>query len=269
MGPGRPQQQVPGEGGAALGQQHLQPGIPAQQAHHPLAGQHGGLGLAREQQAEAVTVVVGQGGAPQPPQALRVLPGQGDRHPGGGGQHQPAGQAGVEQQVPALGPAPGQVGPAAQHQHPGAVGPGEGQGAGAGGPWSRASGAAIGVSRSIRAGVPMGCRSAGLSSAAQPSLSCSRPVRGAVARASTWAGSSRSWLRQGLGRRRAQAGGRSPRLASSSGSWRSQPASRVRAEAAPRRSRVRRLRGGVGGGGKGAPIQRTVGGGGPRSVTQA
>ena len=44
--PHRTEQQVPAQGAPLLGQHHSEAGIATQQRHDPLAGHHGGLGLA-------------------------------------------------------------------------------------------------------------------------------------------------------------------------------------------------------------------------------
>jgi len=126
-GASRPQQQLPAEGGAAGGENHLQARVAAQQRDQPPQGHHRGFRLSVEQQAEAVPVVVGQGLAAQGLDAVEVPAHQLDRQPRAGGQHELARETGIEQQVPALLAPSRQGGAGAQHQHPGAEGPGEGQ----------------------------------------------------------------------------------------------------------------------------------------------
>jgi hypothetical protein len=68
------QQQIPAERRAAAGQQHLQTGIAAKQRHHPLARHHHRLRLGREQQIQAIRLVVGHGSPPQLGQAAATSP---------------------------------------------------------------------------------------------------------------------------------------------------------------------------------------------------
>ena len=118
---------MPAEGRAAVGPDHRQALVAAQQGNQALQGQHRRLSITAEQQVEAVTVVVGEGLGPQPLQPLKIAAHDLQADARAGGQHQPAAQAGIKQQLPALLATGGQVGAAAQGDHPGAVGPGEGQ----------------------------------------------------------------------------------------------------------------------------------------------